>query len=195
MPSPGDCRVGHGPVAFCLLILSPALKRWGPPSRQGLCGHPAHLWATSDFVRCKCCPLCWGHYTRRSIPPLKDFGDGKDQCFLNMWASSGSCSSSSTSSPAKRSGGSLPQLHGVRAVQGCPQEKRKRKRVRNANRNECSRGRYFMVKTWPRRRTTQTLSNNGWQLVAVGSWWRLAVGGGWRLVAVGSWWRLAVGGA
>ena len=29
-------------------ILSPALKRWGPPRRQGLCSHPAHLWATSD---------------------------------------------------------------------------------------------------------------------------------------------------
>ena len=33
------------------LILSPALKRWGPPPRrQGLCSHPAHWWAISDFV-------------------------------------------------------------------------------------------------------------------------------------------------
>ena len=30
------------------LILPPALKRWGPPRRQGLCGHLAHLWATCD---------------------------------------------------------------------------------------------------------------------------------------------------
>ena len=26
----------------------PALKRWGPPRWQGLCSHLAHLWATSD---------------------------------------------------------------------------------------------------------------------------------------------------
>ena len=25
----------------------PALKCWGPPKRQGLHSHPAHLWATS----------------------------------------------------------------------------------------------------------------------------------------------------
>ena len=31
-------------------ILSPALKRWGPPRGQGLCSHTAHLWASSDFV-------------------------------------------------------------------------------------------------------------------------------------------------
>ena len=30
------------------LILPPALRRWGPPRRQGLCSHLAHLWATSD---------------------------------------------------------------------------------------------------------------------------------------------------
>ena len=28
------------------VVLPPALKRWGPPRRQGLCSHPAHLWAT-----------------------------------------------------------------------------------------------------------------------------------------------------
>ena len=32
------------------LILPPALKRWGPPGRQGLCSHLAHLWATYDSV-------------------------------------------------------------------------------------------------------------------------------------------------
>ena len=45
--------VGRGYVATLptcgpLLILPPALKRWGPPRRQGLCSHLAHLWATSD---------------------------------------------------------------------------------------------------------------------------------------------------
>ena len=30
------------------MILPPTLKRWGPPRRQGLCSHLAHLWATSD---------------------------------------------------------------------------------------------------------------------------------------------------
>ena len=44
---------GRGDVATLptcgpLLILPPALKRWGPPRRQGLCSHLAHLWATSD---------------------------------------------------------------------------------------------------------------------------------------------------
>ena len=34
--------VGH--LCFC----PPALKRWGPPRRPGLCSHLAHLWATSD---------------------------------------------------------------------------------------------------------------------------------------------------
>ena len=32
------------------LILSPALKRWEPPGRQGLGRHAAHLWATSDSL-------------------------------------------------------------------------------------------------------------------------------------------------
>ena len=31
-------------------MLSPAVKRRGPPRRQGLCSHLAHKWATSDFV-------------------------------------------------------------------------------------------------------------------------------------------------
>ena len=32
------------------MILPPALKRWGPPSRQGLSSHLAHKWATSDLA-------------------------------------------------------------------------------------------------------------------------------------------------
>ena len=43
-------HVATGPTYGPLLILSPALKHWGPPRQQGLCSHPAHLWATSDFV-------------------------------------------------------------------------------------------------------------------------------------------------
>ena len=31
-------------------LLYPALKRWAPPRRQGLCSHLAHFWATSDFA-------------------------------------------------------------------------------------------------------------------------------------------------
>ena len=60
----------------------------------------------------------------------------------------------------------------------------------------------FMVKIWARHKTTETVLNNGWRLVAVGGWrlvtvgsvWHLAIGGWWRLVAVGGGWRLAVGG-
>ena len=37
----------------------------------------------------------------------------------------------------------------------------------------------FMVKTRARHNTTETVLNNVWRLVTVGSWWRLAVGGGW----------------
>ena len=37
-------HVGHR------LILSPALKRWGPSRRQGSCSQFAHLWATTDFL-------------------------------------------------------------------------------------------------------------------------------------------------
>ena len=38
------------PTCGPLLILSPALKRWGPPRRQRLCSHLAHFWTTSDSV-------------------------------------------------------------------------------------------------------------------------------------------------
>ena len=40
------------PTCGPLLILPPALKRRGPPRRQGLCSHVAHLWATSDSAAC-----------------------------------------------------------------------------------------------------------------------------------------------
>ena len=53
--SGGDPLGGRGYVATLptggpLLILSLGLKRWGPPRRQGLCSHLAHLWANHDFV-------------------------------------------------------------------------------------------------------------------------------------------------
>ena len=38
------------PTCGPLRIYPPALKRSGPPRRQGLCSHLAHLWATSDFA-------------------------------------------------------------------------------------------------------------------------------------------------
>ena len=54
---PHRCRMGdpRGYVAIrptCgpLLILSPALKRWGTHKWQGLCSHLAHLWAIAEFV-------------------------------------------------------------------------------------------------------------------------------------------------
>ena len=51
--SDGDPLGGRGYVATLPtcgppLIVPPALKRWGPPRRQGLCSHVAHFWATSD---------------------------------------------------------------------------------------------------------------------------------------------------
>ena len=53
----------------------------------------------------------------------------------------------------------------------------------------------FIVKTWARYKTTQTVLNNGWRLAAVGGWRRLAaVGGGWWLAAVGSWRLVVLGG-
>ena len=47
-PPGGKGYVATLPTCGPLLILPPALKRWGPPRRQGLCSHLAHLWATSD---------------------------------------------------------------------------------------------------------------------------------------------------
>ena len=49
----GRVYVATHPTCGQLLIRSPALKRGGPPRRLGLCSHPAHLWAISDYV----CPL------------------------------------------------------------------------------------------------------------------------------------------
>ena len=53
LSSGGDLLGGRGYVATLhtcgpLLILPPALKRLGPPRRQGLCSHLAHLWAAFD---------------------------------------------------------------------------------------------------------------------------------------------------
>ena len=64
--------------------------------------------------------------------------------------------------------------------------------VRNANRNEPSRGRSLrhgqdMGKTQNHRSSIE-------QWLAVGGGWRLVAVGGWWLVAVGDWWRLVVGG-
>ena len=63
---------------------------------------------------------------------------------------------------------------------------KQKKNIRNANRNERSRGRSLP----PGHGTFSTSKVGGWwRLAAVGGWWGLAVGG-WRLVAVGSGWRL-----
>ena len=37
-------------ASWPLLILSPALKCWGPCRRQGLCSQSIHLWATAESV-------------------------------------------------------------------------------------------------------------------------------------------------
>ena len=50
IPLGGRGYVPTLPTCAPLLILPPALKRWGPPRWQGLCSHVAHLWATSDFA-------------------------------------------------------------------------------------------------------------------------------------------------
>ena len=42
--------VANLPTCRPLLTLSPALKPWELPIRQGLCGPSAHLWASVDFV-------------------------------------------------------------------------------------------------------------------------------------------------
>ena len=56
MGDPLGCRgyVATLPTCGPLLIVPPALKRWGPPRRQGLCSHLAHLWATfASAPRCE----------------------------------------------------------------------------------------------------------------------------------------------
>ena len=45
-----ECYVATRPTCGPLLILSSSLKCWGRPRPQGLCSHPVHLQATSDFV-------------------------------------------------------------------------------------------------------------------------------------------------
>ena len=70
------------------------------------------------------------------------------------------------------------------------------KGVRNANRNECSRGRSLlhrqdMGKTQNHKNSIELrlAAAGGWQLVA-GGWW-LVVVGGWRLGAIGGPWGLS----
>ena len=71
--------------------------------------------------------------------------------------------------------------------------------LRNANRNERSRGRSLlhgqgMGKTQDHKNSIeQWLAVGGWWRLAVGGGWRLAAGDGWRLVAVGSWQLVALG--
>ena len=83
---------------------------------------------------------------------------------------------------------------------GCPKGEQKKKRDRDTNRKERSRGRsplhgQDMGNTQDHRKSIEQwlAVGGGWRLVAVsGGWWRLAVGGWWRL-AVGGW-RLAAAG-
>ena len=46
----GRGYVAHVPFRGPPLILSPAVKHWEPPRRQGLCSRSTHLWATSDLA-------------------------------------------------------------------------------------------------------------------------------------------------
>ena len=73
-----DCLGSRGYVATrptfrSALILSPARKRWGPPRRQGLCSHLAHLWATSESTPWS--EAVWtptggrGYVASRPLPP------------------------------------------------------------------------------------------------------------------------------
>ena len=59
-----------------------------------------------------------------------------------------------------------------------------KEKLPNANRSDRSRGALcFLVKTWARHKTTETILSNGWRLTAVGSWWLVV--GGWQLVVLG----------
>ena len=90
LPSP-PCSV-QDPQCGPLLILSLALKRWGPPRRQGLCSQLAPLWATSDFVPC---PDRLADVTRWASPPTRMGrmpGTAPQCCSPGLWelnASSG----------------------------------------------------------------------------------------------------------
>ena len=46
----GFLSLMHIPPDMSPMILSPAVNRWGPPRRQGLCSQPAHLWTISYFA-------------------------------------------------------------------------------------------------------------------------------------------------
>ena len=72
--------------------------------------------------------------------------------------------------------------------QGCPsgEEKKRKGFVTPTETNVHGDALCFMAETWAGHRTTESVFNNGWRLVAVGGWWRLAVGGGWRLVVPGA---------
>ena len=49
-PQTAGVYVANLPIYGPLLVLSPSLKRWGPPRWQGLCSQSAHLWVNSDLV-------------------------------------------------------------------------------------------------------------------------------------------------
>ena len=49
-PQGGSGYVATLPTCGPPLMLPSARKRRGPPWRQGLCSHHAHLWATSDYA-------------------------------------------------------------------------------------------------------------------------------------------------
>ena len=82
----------------------------------------------------------------------------------------------------------VPGLFGHRAV---PEG---RKRVRNPNRNEPSRG-HSPLHGQDVGKTREAVLNNRWRLAAVGCWWQLAEGlavvGGSRWLAVGGPWGLS----
>ena len=76
-PLGGRVYVATLPTCGPLLILPPALKRWGSPGRQGLCSHLTHLWVTYD-----CAPAMkrWG-------PPRRQ---GLCSHLAHLWATSDS---------------------------------------------------------------------------------------------------------
>ena len=76
-PLRGKGYVATLPTCGSLLILSPALKRWGPPRRQRLCSHAAHLWASSDYVP---------HFEALATPRRQ--GEGLYSHPAHLWATS-----------------------------------------------------------------------------------------------------------
>ena len=49
-PKDGTGYVANPPTCGPLLALSPALKRWGAPIRQGLSSQAAQLWVAANFL-------------------------------------------------------------------------------------------------------------------------------------------------